>query len=116
VEETVEAELSGDGAAVAVLATTAAGTVEAGVWDCPAVCPPEAVLLLLVPRGFSPVFRFASVSAEIVSPCALPSESRLWLMIGAAPLADACGVCANAFTGRAAAITMRSRHTPPILT
>lgn len=75
----------------------------------------DGVLLLLLPRGLSPVFRLDSVSAEIVDSCALLPESRLWLMLGAAPLDDS-EACANTSAGRAAARSIISRQTPPILT
>ena len=73
--------------AAAVLVEVAAGGDEAWVADgTDATASVEELLLL--PRGFSPTFRFDSVSAEIDDSFALLPESRLWLMLGAASLDD----------------------------
>ena len=102
-------------AGAAVWTGAAAGAFEAWAAEGSDAAAAEEVLLLLLPRGLSPVFRLDSVSAEIDDSCALLPESRLWLMLGAAPLDDS-EACANTSAGRAAARSMRSRQTPPILT
>ena len=100
--------------AAAVWTGAAAGAGEAWVVVVVAAAA-DGVLLLLLPSGLSPVFRLDSVSAEIVDSCALLPESRLWLMLGAASLDDS-EACANTSAGRAAARSIISRQTPPILT
>ena len=102
--------------AAAVWAGVVAGADEAcAVIGSDAAALDDVLLLLLLPRGFSPAFLFDNVSAEIGDSFALLPESRLWLMLEAASFDDDGEGCANTSAGRAAARSMRSRQTPPIL-
>jgi hypothetical protein len=77
-------EAAGAGSA---LATFVCAAVDGGVLGCSDVWDStETALLSDVASGLSPVLRLARFSADIVSPCAL-LESKLPLMIGAAPFA-----------------------------
>ena len=85
VDAPAQLTLAGAGSAIGCIAVWAAvGVVVSGcaeAWEST-----EAALLFVVASGLSPVLRLARFSADIVSPCVL-LESKLWLMIGAAPFA-----------------------------
>ena len=68
------------------LGVSSFGSDVAGFSTCSVVLvASEAAVLPGFARGFSPMLRLAKLSADMVSPFPLLSESRLLLMIGVAP-------------------------------